>query len=394
MEKQRYDQLDSLRGLAAITVVIYHYLLIFPIFFEDTFGRSGYYLVNLLKYSPLHMFFSGPQAVMLFFVLSGFVLSLPYINNNSQEYPVYITRRIARIYIPYIVSVIFAIIAAMLFLNDGIYTLSSWANGRWSESIRFQSIFQHFLLIGSFDNGKFNPVYWSLIHEMRISLIFPLIMLIVMKYSNKFSLISSIFVSGLGFVGTFFLGKIGIETDYLYSLYYGFTFVIGALLAKQKDLLIRFYMSKTLMIKIIFVICAVLLYTFPSWVRHIEIIPVRLLDPPNTIMTSIGSAMFIIIALASKSAKKILLIKPVHFVGKASYSLYLYHCIPLFALLVLFYEHIPTWLILILSLVITMLLTVLSYYLVEIPSIKLGKSLSSKIQSRRIKDVPLNSDLQ
>ena len=44
----------------------------------------------------------GPEAVILFFVLSGFVLSLPAVNGRPQTYPTFITRRIFRIYVPYL----------------------------------------------------------------------------------------------------------------------------------------------------------------------------------------------------------------------------------------------------------------------------------------------------
>ncbi len=49
-------ELDSLRGLAAVTVLINHYMIVLPIIPIDTHIQSNLGIVNLLKYSPLHFF--------------------------------------------------------------------------------------------------------------------------------------------------------------------------------------------------------------------------------------------------------------------------------------------------------------------------------------------------
>ncbi|MED3758915.1 acyltransferase [Peribacillus frigoritolerans] len=382
MPSIRYNQLDSLRGLAAISVVIHHYLLIFPQFYEKTIDNSGYALVNFLKYTPLHIFFSGTQAVILFFVLSGFVLSLPFLNNINSSYSIYLTRRVTRIYIPYLVSLVIVLIAVKLF-SEGVLTgFSPWANGKWSDPIDFKLIIDHLFLVGNFANGEYNPIYWSLVHEMRISILFPIIMIFIIKYKWKFSLLWSLIISAFGFVGTTLLSHANIETDYMLSLYYGLSFVIGALLAKHKDMLIKFFESKSKTVKILITILSIFLYTFPSWVLNFPVIPERLLNPPNTVMASIGAAMFIILALASKTIKKVLLFKPFQFFGDISYSLYLYHCIPLFVLLHQFNDKVTTWILLITSCIVSILLAVLSYYFVEKPSIKLGKKVSTKLKNQ------------
>ena len=72
------NSLASLRGTAASFVVIYHAFLLFKVSGLDTPQRHG------LNFSePFHMlvhgligFFNGPAAVVLFFVLSGTVLTL------------------------------------------------------------------------------------------------------------------------------------------------------------------------------------------------------------------------------------------------------------------------------------------------------------------------------
>src|ERR1700738_3699896 len=102
---KRIDILDSLRGLAALSVVFHHCLLVFPIFLAAFYHNPNLNnnLVLILTYSPIHILWAGHEAVILFFVLSGFVLSLPFLNNNTISYHKYIVKRFCRIYIPYII---------------------------------------------------------------------------------------------------------------------------------------------------------------------------------------------------------------------------------------------------------------------------------------------------
>ena len=67
---RRFRELDSLRGLAAITVVFHHFSRI-----------CSPQIIHVLDRTPLRILVAGHQAVILFFLLSGFVLTLP----NKKE---------------------------------------------------------------------------------------------------------------------------------------------------------------------------------------------------------------------------------------------------------------------------------------------------------------------
>jgi peptidoglycan/LPS O-acetylase OafA/YrhL len=69
----RYRQLDSLRGLAALTVFFGHFLGL----------KATILSYPIVNSTPLITLFNGNAAVMFFFFLSGFVLSLPYIDNEK-----------------------------------------------------------------------------------------------------------------------------------------------------------------------------------------------------------------------------------------------------------------------------------------------------------------------
>lgn len=70
----RIASLDSLRGLAALSVVVWHIATMFPFSSDPWFART-----------PFHIFGDGEEAVAIFFALSGFVLMLPYLNLRDTD---------------------------------------------------------------------------------------------------------------------------------------------------------------------------------------------------------------------------------------------------------------------------------------------------------------------
>jgi peptidoglycan/LPS O-acetylase OafA/YrhL len=65
-----------------------------------------------------------------------------------------------------------------------------------------------------------------------------------------------------------------------------------------------------------------------------------------------------------------------NYIGKISYILYLTHLVVLFSCIHLLHGVIPTWAICLVVLVLTFVMSSSMYYLVERPSMKLGKNIS------------------
>jgi uncharacterized membrane protein len=75
----RVRSLDGLRGVAALIVVVHHALLTSPTLARVNYGAvpgSVHGFLWWMTYTPLHLIWAGPEAVFVFFVLSGFVLFL------------------------------------------------------------------------------------------------------------------------------------------------------------------------------------------------------------------------------------------------------------------------------------------------------------------------------
>jgi peptidoglycan/LPS O-acetylase OafA/YrhL len=167
---QHYATLDGLRGYAALFVALSH---IWQAMEGAGFGAA---LAPLLDASPAHIVVNGEGAVILFFVLSGFVLTLTATIGGAGELPAYYVRRITRIWLPYAAALIAFVIGSALtygMLNGPYKSLDA----AWHSAFSPGALLLHLSLIGSLDPLQYLGVSWSLVHEMRISLAFPVLLL-------------------------------------------------------------------------------------------------------------------------------------------------------------------------------------------------------------------------
>ena len=122
--KQNLNILDSLRGIASIYVVIHHARWLLWEGYNDGFKthQASYNLTNEILMYFFGLFQFGHQAVLFFFVLSGFVIhwsvSKRIDKDGKFDIAFYLIRRFKRIYPPLIVAIIFT------FLFDKIGLLS------------------------------------------------------------------------------------------------------------------------------------------------------------------------------------------------------------------------------------------------------------------------------
>src|SRR5258708_5514461 len=92
---KRIEFLDTIRGLAALAVLLSHsFIFAWP-------GQVSWFF-NL---PFINIFFNGKEAVTVFFVLSGFVLSRPFCGNDGPvrtiNLPVFYLKRFTRIWLPW-----------------------------------------------------------------------------------------------------------------------------------------------------------------------------------------------------------------------------------------------------------------------------------------------------
>jgi peptidoglycan/LPS O-acetylase OafA/YrhL len=180
-----FPELDGLRGLAIIWVIIFH---------------AWYVAGNPAVRIPIGsatldltvVFALGYIGVYLFFVLSAFLLSFPFVNAfySSQSFPSvrrYLWRRVLRI-----VPAYYGAIFLQVGLVPAQWYISSQAS--WQDILSHLTfLFNFFPLMQETINGAF----WTLSIEMQFYLVLPF--LVLMIYKRK-ALLTSIVVIALALV--------------------------------------------------------------------------------------------------------------------------------------------------------------------------------------------------
>jgi peptidoglycan/LPS O-acetylase OafA/YrhL len=382
-DPRRFYELDSLRGLAALTVVFHHF-----------FRLCSPHITHVIDRSPLRLLVAGHQAVILFFLLSGFVLTLPYKKKGSLNYGPFLLKRVCRIYLPYLGALAFAVLCDLHF-SKHVPDKNYWINLTWSAPVTTHLVLQHILFLGNHDWSQFNTAFWSLVYEMRISLAFPFIAIAVLRFRTVWMLLAaavlslSFFPLAILFSNVLHLSSHDAAINSTLTLHYAAFFIIGSVLANHLHAVNRWYARLTAWQTGAIAVIALTLYGFSnasSIVQHFSI-PADLFDWG----TAAGAALFIIFAMNSRPFHSFLTSHTIHHLGQISYSLYLIHATILFTLIHTLWGRVPLGILLVIYLTVTLAVTEIFYRLIERPTMLLGRRLTSSRPALQHKDVPLTA---
>jgi peptidoglycan/LPS O-acetylase OafA/YrhL len=295
----------------------------------------------------LNPFRKGWAGVELFLVISGFLIHLIYLRSRDNfRFKDFYRRRFWRIYPPYL------IVLVALFLIQGNTTTD---------------LLWHLMMVHNlYDPAHFsiNGSFWSIALEVQLYAIYPLVILASAKMGMKrtFALalsinilltILGIFVPSLN--DTFWFGT------FLFKLWY--VWVAGALVAEM------FHDGKPLFKKPMLVaIIAFILFIISDFNYVSEYI--------TTMLATLSATALMDFVLHKKTAPvpkiSIWTDRALSFTGMISYSLYLVHQ----PVLEYFRKLSPNISFLILALLISFVLAILCYHVLEKPSIAIGKRLA------------------
>lgn len=156
MKKNRLEKLEALRGFAALYVVFFHVL------------PQKIYLLGI---NVGAIFRFGPEAVIVFFVLSGFVIKYTFERSNNKTFGYYFIRRFIRLYIPLLFIFILGYILKC-------YSEGALANPEWGTLLGNLFMLQDVIsqkpnVISATYMG--NGVLWSLSYEWWFYMLFYLL---------------------------------------------------------------------------------------------------------------------------------------------------------------------------------------------------------------------------
>jgi peptidoglycan/LPS O-acetylase OafA/YrhL len=193
---KRFMNLEGLRGVAAVTVVLYHIVIIF--YPAIAYGLNTAPvpvrhtpLEGVMYGNPLNVFLSGMFAVGIFFILSGFVLSVGFFQTGKESIIKKLaSKRYLRLMLPALASVILSFLFLSFHLggaSDAVHPLAhSGLSGEWGwitnliEAIREGTY-------GIFFNSEthYNPVLWTMAYEFTGSFVVFLFLFLVGKSKHR-----------------------------------------------------------------------------------------------------------------------------------------------------------------------------------------------------------------
>ncbi|MGN8158310.1 acyltransferase family protein [Salinisphaera sp. SWV1] len=365
----RIHAFDSLRGLAACSVIIGHLFMVMR-GQQDAIYDRFFHWTRIAKQTPVDVLFQGHAAVVLFFVLSGFVLYL-LLARAKLSMPAYVAKRVVRLYVPYLAAIVLGIIGAYAVSGDTLDGFNSWINKFWSWPVTWPSIGEHLLFIGQFNADRYDFTIWTLVHEMRISLVFPLILLMVRRMRWWAALMPFVVASAtmvvlrqpavresMNIAG--FAAHGGL-TAYVLTVHYMLAFAIGASLAHHRESLFAAYGRLPGRTRILLGVLTFTLYVYGGKALHI--IGLATMMPYDWPM----------MAAAEPGFRRVLETSPCQYLGRISYSLYLFHPIVLLAMLHGFAGRMPLGWLLILTFVLCFVVSDLAYRTIEQPAVQLSR---------------------
>lgn len=308
-QQERLRSLDGVRGIAAIVVLIYHLSLIAKPYLDTGRRFDAWWWI---AQSPLKLFTAGTEAVLVFFVLSGLVVSLPAIRAGFSWLEYY-PRRLVRLYFPVWGALILA--AALLLARPR--SIGDVRPGSWLADTSAFTITPGFLLshasltrVGySLDN-----VLWSLRWEIAFSLLLPVFVLVARLLRNHPVLAGSTALLQHG------MGRV-LRED---SLIYLPVFFAGTLLAVNLGAVQEWARHRGRSFWAVEIITSLVLIVFSHTARGV--LPGgATLSAMYKDLAVLGAVGIVLAALGSGYAQKALTARLPRWLGKISFSLYLVH---------------------------------------------------------------------
>lgn len=362
--------LDTIRGLAALTVISEHFVIGYGLPCSTDACR------HWLDFSPLHIWWDGSAAVSMFFVLSGLVLSIKYFrdghrpNLDNFHLGQFLVGRMCRIWLPYLLvllisALLYRQVVGASFPAGSALPVSDWLSGMWHRHpLQTGDMLRESLLLKLPELVVLLPQAWTLGIELIISLLLPVGLLLADRGSR--------WLLFFGLLSTTLLGV----PIFLWH------FLLGLLIARHYDRIHAYLALRTWQRRGVLLI-GLLLYTIDT------LLPAEVLGS-NAIWlgSGLGAGLILMFVLSSRDSQRWLALPLLRQLGKVSYSAYLTHmavllCLTPHLLTVLErWTQNPLWLWLsgwLITIVAVQAISLFFYHVLEIPSMSLGRRLAQRL---------------
>jgi peptidoglycan/LPS O-acetylase OafA/YrhL len=368
--KTHVTYLDTIRGLAALTVITEHFIIAYGLPCENALCQK------ILDSAPLNFWWNGSAAVSMFFVLSGLVLSLKYFrlghSPDLQSFNLsgYIIGRLFRIWLPYCVILL---VSAGLYLQTvespmlkTIIPPSDWIIEMWhNHPLTVTDMVRESFLLNLPDMVVLLPQAWTLTIELVLSLLLPVGLLLAERGTAWLIFFALLAVTLLGV--SFFL----------------LHFLLGLMIARHYPA-IAGYLERNNRQRRLVLLIGLFLYTSGGVMEG------QVGENGVWLASGLGAGLILLFVMGSVGTQAFLSHPALRQIGRASYSAYLIHMLILLCLTPyllkwlesLTIDHSGLWFGgYILTLLIVQLLSLLSYHWLEVPSVAMGRRIVDGIRS-------------
>jgi len=319
-------QIDGLRFLALYQVLFFHAALRGQRAFDSSIATN----------KGLSAWLShGTAGVELFFFISGFIVSAPFIAGKSVNWSDFVWKRISRIHPPYFITLVIFFVALLIYTPGPEAQAFHHDTSPLWQSFAASCFYLHGLIFNV--SPRINPPLWSLEIEMQFYLIFPAIIYSYLLIKNFFVriifsaiviLLSGIFHAGAGVLWKGF--------DYTVISYF-YMFVSGMAVC---DIVNRFDFMNRADSVLFDVFCLIGFLGFIGGGIFYNASKVDTLLYFGGFMFRMSAIILLFFgAIRGRISRKIFAIPWLAFLGSACYSIYLTH-VPLMQLLAVLFAKI------------------------------------------------------
>ncbi|MEJ3403305.1 acyltransferase [Rathayibacter sp. YIM 133350] len=380
----RLTSLDGLRGASAVVVVAYHALLVSPTAAAIVMGNltppKGT-MWEALFTSPLRLFFSGNEAVFIFFVLSGFVLTKQVQRRPAFDWAAYYPSRLVRLYLPAAASVALALALELAFHRSRTGSPSIWVQFYTYPTFDWKMPIQAIDLFSGIPD--FNSPLWSLRWEILFSLLLPVFVLIAHR-SVRFAWITVAAMPVLVWLG---LEYTVMPLVYLPAFAIGVALTVllgdGSRSTPRRQGLVRNLAWLALTILSLAMLVA-------HWLTARALLGLPELQNVISSLVILGAAG--VVAIAARWAPVIRLLSSAFpaWLGRISFSLYLIH-VPVLIACANLLHVLPWYLVVLIAVTSSFALAVVFMRLVESPSHRLAKLIASRVGAQIDRPTPVRA---
>ncbi|MBI1274131.1 MAG: acyltransferase family protein [Alphaproteobacteria bacterium] len=381
--------LDAMRSIAVICVFLVHIDFAWQ-------GRSTADWWHLFPFSSL---FNTVAIISALYILSAYVLALPFFGGRAPAVLPFMVKRFCRLYIPLVTTTLLVfflyhitntlVLDRYWVLSDGGQIMSSYPHVEPTELFADDAInrilmlgvfyvmptpssWEHVLdllsLAGTSSSTTLNSVVWSLVHEIRLSMVFPALIILCRDTRRALLVAAALYTAASAAIVVTGDSDMWLHqtenfwVSWLITLRFAAFFIIGILLAKHSPVLAE-RIGKMARWKIL-----------ATWLL---VVSVFALPDYHVLAPLFAFAISVAVCLCVHSAgtQKILECTPLPWLGKTTYSFYILHLSLLAMVMQKMAGQFPYGAVCLTALVFTFVLSTAHYYTVELWSIKIGRRL-------------------